>query len=69
MLLMREGRIADAVDLRAAAPDPGERAWLAGRLAQVGPEELAAEFVLSGASPTIARLAVQALKNGDSEGE
>jgi len=65
MLLMREGRIADAVDLRAAAPDPGERAWLAGRLAQVGPEELTAEFVLSGASPTIARLAVQALRNGN----
>jgi molybdate transport system ATP-binding protein len=61
MLLMREGRIADTVDLRAAAPDPGERAWLAGRLAQVGPEELAAEFVLGGASPTIARLAVEAL--------
>jgi molybdate transport system ATP-binding protein len=61
MLLMREGRIADTVDLRAAAPDPGERAWLAERLAQVGPEELAAEFVLGGASPTIARLAVEAL--------
>jgi molybdate transport system ATP-binding protein len=67
MLLMREGRIADTVDLRAAAPDPGERAWLAGRLAQVGPEELAAEFVLSGASPTIARLAVEALRNGPSK--
>jgi len=61
MLMMRDGRIADAVDLRAAAPAPGERAWLAERLALVGPEELAAEFVLSGASPTIARLAVEAL--------
>jgi molybdate transport system ATP-binding protein len=64
MLLMREGRIGDAVELRAAAPDPGERAWLAGRLAQVGPDELAAELVLSGASPSIARLAIEALRNG-----
>jgi molybdate transport system ATP-binding protein len=62
MLMMRDGRIADTVDLRAAAPDPGERAWLAERLARVGAEELTAEFVLSGASPTIARLAVEALR-------
>lgn len=63
MLLMREGRIAETVDL-AAAPDPGERAWLAQRLGQVGGDELAAEFVLSGASPTVARLAVEALRLG-----
>lgn len=63
MLMMREGRIVETVDL-AAAPDPNERAWLAARLARVGVEELAAEFVLSGASPTVARLAVEALRNG-----
>lgn len=62
MLILRGGRIADAADLRrAAAPDPGERAWLAQRLQDVGPEELTAELVLSGASPTVARLAVEAL--------
>lgn len=62
MLMMRGGRIAESVDLRSAAPDPGERAWLARRLAQVGAEELVAEFVLSGASPTVARLAVDGLR-------
>lgn len=62
MLMMRDGRIADTVDLRAAAPDSGERAWLVARLAQVGADELTAELVLSGASPTIARLAVEALR-------
>ena len=67
MLLMKDGRIADTVELRAGAPDPGERAWLAARLKQVGPEELTAELVLSGASPTIARLAVEALTNGAGE--
>ncbi|WP_293899814.1 molybdenum ABC transporter ATP-binding protein [Phenylobacterium sp.] len=67
MLLMRAGRIAETVDL-AAAPDPGERTWLAARLEQVGADELAAEFVLSGASPTVARLAVEALSGGSTPG-
>ena len=67
MLMMRDGRIAETVDL-AAAPDPSERAWLADRLAQVGADELAAEFVLSGASPTVARLAVEALRRADDGG-
>jgi molybdate transport system ATP-binding protein len=62
MLTLRGGRIVDAADLKAAAPDAGERAWLARRLAEVGPDELAAELVLSGASPTVARLAVEALR-------
>jgi molybdate transport system ATP-binding protein len=62
MLTLRDGRIVEAADLRAAAPDAGERAWLARRLAEVGPDELAAELVLSGASPTVARLAVEALR-------
>lgn len=69
MLLIRDGRIAETVALRAGPPDPGERTWLAARLAEVGPEELAAEFVLSGASPTIARLAVEALSRTHLPGE
>ena len=67
MLMMREGKISETVDLT-ASPDPGERAWLAARLAQVGAEALAAEIVLSGASPTVARLAVEALRFAGGDG-
>ena len=67
MLLMREGRIVETVALRGAAPDADARAWLARRLAQVGGDELAAELVLSGASPTVARLAVEALRSSGPE--
>jgi molybdate transport system ATP-binding protein len=62
MLLLRDGRIAERGDLRAGTvPDALERDWLIRRLAQVGAEELVAEFVLSGASSTLARLAVEGL--------
>ncbi len=60
MLIMREGRIAETVNA-AAASAPAELDWLGDRLGEVGAEELAAEFVLSGTSPTIARLAVESL--------
>ena len=62
MLLMQAGRIVQTVELRGeTAPDANEAAWLAERLASVGPDELIAEIVLSGASRTVARLAVAGL--------
>jgi molybdate transport system ATP-binding protein len=63
MLLMQAGQIVQAVELRGeTSSDSTEGAWLAKRLASVGPEELVAEIVLSGASRTVARLAVAGLK-------
>ena len=62
MLLMQAGRIVETVELRGEAPsDATEEAWLAERLASVGPEELVAEIVLSGVSRAVARLAVAGL--------
>ena len=63
MLLMQAGRIVQTVELRVEAPsDATEEAWLAKRLGSVGPDELIAEIVLSGASQAVARLAVAGLK-------
>lgn len=64
MLRMSEGKIVEAVELRATDHDNGERTWLERRYAEVGGEALAAEFVLSGASPAIAGLAVEAIRSG-----
>lgn len=63
MLLMRDGRIAEAVAPHPATDDGG-RERLAARLAVVGPEELIAELALSGAPIEVARLAVEALAAG-----
>jgi hypothetical protein len=63
MLMMRDGCIVDTIELKTQAPDAVEQDWLVRRLAQVGADELAAEFVLSGAAPTVARLAVEALNH------
>jgi molybdate transport system ATP-binding protein len=61
MLMLRGGRIVQSAALKAPAADLGEEDWLARRLAEVGRDELVAELVLSGASPTVARLAVRSL--------
>ena len=62
MLLMQDGRIVQAVDLRGGdTADPSEQAWLARRLAEVGAQELVAEIMLGGVSQTLARLAVAGL--------
>jgi len=68
ILLMRDGRLADAAGQ--AAPSTGEwdeRRWLRERLERLGADELAAELVLGGTPPMVARLAIEALRDGPGE--
>ncbi|MDB5437912.1 MAG: molybdenum transporter ATP-binding protein [Caulobacteraceae bacterium] len=66
MLVMRDGRVTDAVDMRreALAGETADLARLSARLSAVGADALRAELVGEGVSPLIARLAVDALLAG-----
>jgi molybdate transport system ATP-binding protein len=65
ILLMRDGRLVEAAERpEPHASEAGERRWLLERLQRLGADELAAELVLGGTPPTVARLAVEALRNG-----
>lgn len=69
ILLMRDGRLADAAgQVAASAVNGDERRWLRARLERLGADELAAELVLGGTPPMVARLAIEALQSGAGDG-